>query len=133
MVPITMHVSVIKRWPLSLTEPAASFLAGLLRASESERLGAGPGGFMRILAHPWLADIDWESMLRREAPAPFVPSADGHIRAVNFSGKEVMHPPTPFEEVAEHATWEARFAEYGRLRSAPWALPGTEPARVEVA
>ena len=57
---------------------------GCLKTRETERIGAGPAGFLQIQKHKWFDGIDWEATLRRDAPAPWIPphhqggAADGN-------------------------------------------------------
>ena len=56
-----------------ISEDCAGFLMGLLKARETERIGAGPAGFIQIQKHSWFEQVDWEATLRRQIPAPYIP------------------------------------------------------------
>ena len=102
----------------SISKPCADFLMGLLKARESERIGAGPAGFIEVQRHAWLEDTDWEGLLRREIPAPWVPnvSAETAVDAgVQFSGEDVMA-----ERPYDASVWDPIWAEFGPQRAAPW-------------
>ena len=89
-----------------------------LQAKEADRIGAGPAGFLEIQQHEWLADVDWEGLLRKELPAPWVPhvAPDSAVDAgVQFSGEDVMA-----ERPYDAAAWEPVWKDFGPHRQAPW-------------
>lgn len=43
-----------------LSDEGAAFLIGLLKARESERIGAGAAGFMDVQSHAWFNPLEWE-------------------------------------------------------------------------
>jgi len=102
----------------SLTDDGASFLLGLLTVRESERIGAGPSGFLQIQQHAWFVNsLDWEEILLKQATSPWVPpeSPDGATAPpVEFSGEDVMID-RPFDP-----SFDSFFAEFGPYRKAPW-------------
>ena len=94
---------------------------GLLNAAGSARIAAAPGGFMQVMRRPWFEEVDWEAMLKREEPAPWLPAAlEGEeLRHADFSGREVMEPSGAYGG-AERDKWEKVFAEFGPHRAARW-------------
>jgi hypothetical protein len=48
-------------------------ITGLLTKSPNERLGGGKSDGEEIRQHPFFSGIDWDKVLNREYPAPFVP------------------------------------------------------------
>ncbi|KAI9217361.1 AGC/YANK protein kinase [Blastocladiella britannica] len=50
-------------------------ILGFLTRDISKRLGAGPNGLAAIKAHPWLRDLPFDAMYKKEAIAPFIPDA----------------------------------------------------------
>ena len=95
---------------------------GLLKARETERIGAGPAGFLQIQNHAWLEPVDWEATLRRKVPAPWIPpraeggAVDG---GVDFAREDVM-----LDRPYDLERWADTFAEFGPHRRTPW--PGDE-------
>ena len=75
---------------------------GLLQARETERIGAGPAGFIQIQTHPWFREVDWEAVLRREVRAPWVPPSSGDSavdQQIDFEREDVRaHPPAAVGE-----------------------------------
>lgn len=46
----------------------------MLKRKASERLGAK--GIEEVMSHPWLQDIDWNKMLTKKYPSPFLPNLE---------------------------------------------------------
>lgn len=71
-----------------------------------------------MITHPWFQQVDWEGMLRREVPAPWVPPASAvGLQTLNFEGEEVMDQTMPYHNQEK---WEALFQPFGPYRSKPW-------------
>ena len=105
--------------------PAASFLSGLLRAREAERIGCGPAGFIDIQKHEWFAELNWCSLLRKQLPAPWLPprSADGAAASdADLKGDDVM-APLPFDQAA----WAPIFDAFGPTVSSPIPMVSSTP------
>ena len=49
-----------------------NFINSLLKRKPSMRLGSN--GIEEIMTHPWLKDIDWNRMLQKKYPSPFMPN-----------------------------------------------------------
>jgi serine/threonine kinase 32 len=58
--------------PPGFSPDAASFINRLLKRKAAERLGSK--GIEEVLAHPWLKEIDWNKMLSKKYPSPFLPN-----------------------------------------------------------
>jgi len=115
--------SALLRTAEQITEECATFLMGLLKAREGERIGAGPAGFIQIQKHSWFDGVDWEGTMRREIAAPYVPpsSQDGAIDgALDFSREDVM-----LDRTYDTERWAETFAEFGPYRRTAW--PGDQP------
>ena len=70
---------------------AADFASQCLQRKAGRRLGSkGPH---ELKQHPWLADIDWASLLAKRLQAPFIP---GDVE--NFDAKQVMRSWEPTTE-----------------------------------
>jgi len=59
--------------PTHLSPEALSFLDGLLATLPTLRLGCGPSGSAEVINHAIFAHADWDALLAREIPAPYVP------------------------------------------------------------
>lgn len=48
----------------------------LLERNREKRLGRG--GSEEVKKHPFFRDLEWEALLERRAPAPWIPPSDPH-------------------------------------------------------
>jgi microtubule-associated serine/threonine kinase len=80
-------VSAEIEWPdeeeWAVDAEAKSLISQLLVLSPIDRLGTG--GAMEVKAHPFFADIDWDSILRQKAA--FVPQLEGEDDTSYFDSK----------------------------------------------
>ena len=60
--------------PQGFHPEAANFINKMLKRKASERLGAK--GIEEVMNHPWLQDIDWNKMLTKKYPSPFLPNLE---------------------------------------------------------
>merc|ERR1719453_953421 len=97
-----------------ISDECAAFLMGLLKARESERIGAGPAGFIEIQKHHWFDGVDWEATLRREVPAPWVPP-DGHDGAID-GGLDFPREDVMLDRPYDSERWAETFQEFGPYR-----------------
>jgi len=101
----------------SLTDSAGTFLIGLLKADERERIGCGPEGFIAVQRHPWFTSLDWVALLRKQIEPPWLPPppTDGAAPCdAEFSPEGVMGDK-PFDE----SLWAGLFAEFGPVLPTP--------------
>ncbi len=63
------------KFPASMSETAQSLLDGLLQRNLDERL-KDP---RLIKQHPWFASIDWQALVEKKIPPPFIPDVVNHI------------------------------------------------------
>mmetsp|Transcript_15409 Transcript_15409/g.22369 ORF Transcript_15409/g.22369 Transcript_15409/m.22369 type:complete len:344 (+) Transcript_15409:37-1068(+) len=63
-------------YPSYLSEQVKDLLSKLFAKDPASRLGSGPTDAQEIKQHPWFADIDWDRMLRKEVPPPFIPTVN---------------------------------------------------------
>ena len=57
--------------PADWSLAAVDFCNKLIQRKPVNRLGTN--GFHEVKSHPWLSDIDWDSLLRKSLPSPYVP------------------------------------------------------------
>jgi serine/threonine protein kinase len=72
------------KYPPYLSNNAKNLLEGLFRKDPEKRLGGGPSDAEEIKAHPWFEGVDWDSYLRKEIPAPYVPIIKAETDVSNF-------------------------------------------------
>lgn len=72
------------KYPNNLSPNARSLLEALFRKDPEKRLGGGLADASEIKEHAWFKDVDWEAVLKKEVPAPFVPIIKGETDVSNF-------------------------------------------------
>jgi len=60
--------------PQFLTPEAQSLLRVLFKRNPGNRLGHGENGIENIKAHAFFRPINWDKLMKREAPPPFKPA-----------------------------------------------------------
>ena len=76
-----------------------------------------------MVRDPWLETVDWEGMLRRECPAPWVPPANGSaLTAIDFEGPEApsMAMAPAKDDPYDSKTFEPMLKRFGPYRTTPW-------------
>jgi len=99
-----------------LSSAAGTFLIGLLRANEAERIGCGPEGFLAIENDPWFISVSWTQLLNKEMPAPWLPPQS--IDSASTLSAKIPEVEVPEEYERMHAMKHAAFAE---LEKPGWA------------
>merc|ERR1719231_265660 len=109
----------------SLSDSAGTFLIGLLKADERDRIGCGPEGFIAVQRHPWFASLDWVQLLRKQIEPPWLPESSEDDAApceCEFTPDGVMGDK-PFDE----SLWAGLFAEFGPMLPTPTEHLGIHP------
>lgn len=74
--------------PDHFTTECRDFVCRLLERDPSKRLGCGEAGFQDIIDHPWFASLNWDDLLQKKLPAPFVPRVDNPYDATNYENTQ---------------------------------------------
>ena len=72
--------------------PHSRGLSQLLVRDPTRRLGAGPGDGADIRSHAFFEGVDWDEMMKRKIPPPFVPSTAGAADTGNFDEEFTLEP-----------------------------------------
>ncbi|XP_075946400.1 serine/threonine-protein kinase N1 isoform X2 [Anarhichas minor] len=72
------------RYPRFLSTEAIGIMRRLLRRNPERRLGSGEKDAEEVKKQPFFRNVDWEALLQRKAPPPFVPSIVGKEDVSNF-------------------------------------------------
>jgi len=93
-------------YPKLFSSEVKDLISNLLEQDRSKRLGNRSGGAQEIKDHPWLKDIDWAKMSRRELQAPIIPKIfySGDTRNfVNYSDDNnyTMNVPETYDPHAD--------------------------------
>uniref|UniRef100_A0A8D3B2U8 protein kinase C n=1 Tax=Scophthalmus maximus TaxID=52904 RepID=A0A8D3B2U8_SCOMX len=82
------------RYPRFLSTEAIGIMRRLLRRNPERRLGSGEKDAEEVKKQPFFRNVDWEALLQRKAPPPFVPSIGGKEDVSNFDEEFTAEPPT---------------------------------------
>nr|XP_046186355.1 serine/threonine-protein kinase N1-like isoform X1 [Oncorhynchus gorbuscha] len=81
------------RYPRFLSTEAIAIMRRLLRRNPERRLGSGEKDADEIKKQPFFRGMDWEALLQRKLPPPFVPSIKGREDVSNFDEEFTAEPP----------------------------------------
>uniref|UniRef100_A0A3P9PYK7 protein kinase C n=1 Tax=Poecilia reticulata TaxID=8081 RepID=A0A3P9PYK7_POERE len=89
------------RYPRFLSTEAIGIMRRLLRRNPERRLGSGEKDAEEVKKQPFFRNVDWEALLHRKVPPPFVPSIRSKEDVSNFDEEFTTEPPalTPPREV----------------------------------
>ncbi|KAM6940018.1 serine/threonine-protein kinase N1 [Xenentodon cancila] len=82
------------RYPSFLSTEAIGIMRRLLRRNPERRLGSGEKDAEEVKKQPFFRNVDWEALLQRKVPPPFVPSIRGKEDVSNFDEEFTAEPPT---------------------------------------
>lgn len=71
--------------PDTLSKDVTDFILRLLVKDPRQRMGGGPKDSEELKAHRFFRSINWDDLLRKNIPAPFVPRISGETDTSNFS------------------------------------------------
>jgi len=71
--------------PDTLSKDVTDFILRLLVKDPRQRMGGGPKDAEELKAHRFFRSINWDDLLRKNIPAPFVPRISGETDTSNFS------------------------------------------------
>uniref|UniRef100_A0A8C4IHR7 protein kinase C n=1 Tax=Dicentrarchus labrax TaxID=13489 RepID=A0A8C4IHR7_DICLA len=72
------------RYPRFLSTEAIGIMRRLLRRNPERRLGSGEKDAEEVKKQPFFRNVDWEALLQRKVPPPFIPSIGGKEDVSNF-------------------------------------------------
>uniref|UniRef100_A0A3B4U1G9 protein kinase C n=1 Tax=Seriola dumerili TaxID=41447 RepID=A0A3B4U1G9_SERDU len=81
------------RYPRFLSTEAIAIMRRLLRRNPERRLGSGEKDAEDVKKQPFFRGMDWEALLQREVPPPFVPTIGGKEDVSNFDMEFTAEAP----------------------------------------
>ncbi|KAM3597175.1 uncharacterized protein V6R79_000821 [Siganus canaliculatus] len=81
------------RYPRFLSTEAIGIMRRLLRRNPERRLGSGEKDAEDVKKQPFFRGVDWEALLQRKVPPPFVPSIVGKEDVSNFDVEFTAEAP----------------------------------------
>uniref|UniRef100_H3C9L4 protein kinase C n=1 Tax=Tetraodon nigroviridis TaxID=99883 RepID=H3C9L4_TETNG len=82
------------RYPRFLSNEAIGIIRRLLRRNPERRLGSGEKDAEEVKKQPFFRTMDWEALLQRKVPPPFLPSITGKEDVSNFDEEFTTEAPT---------------------------------------
>uniref|UniRef100_A0A8C8D8H2 protein kinase C n=1 Tax=Oncorhynchus tshawytscha TaxID=74940 RepID=A0A8C8D8H2_ONCTS len=81
------------RYPRFLSTEAIGIMRRLLRRNPERRLGSGEKDADDVKKQPFFRSVDWEALLERRLPPPFVPNIRGREDVSNFDEEFTAETP----------------------------------------
>uniref|UniRef100_A0A8K9X1T6 protein kinase C n=1 Tax=Oncorhynchus mykiss TaxID=8022 RepID=A0A8K9X1T6_ONCMY len=81
------------RYPRFLSTEAIGIMRRLLRRNPERRLGSGEKDADDVKKQPFFRGVDWEALLQRRLPPPFVPNIRGREDVSNFDEEFTAETP----------------------------------------
>uniref|UniRef100_A0A3Q2ZAS0 protein kinase C n=1 Tax=Kryptolebias marmoratus TaxID=37003 RepID=A0A3Q2ZAS0_KRYMA len=81
------------RYPRFLSTEAIGIMRRLLRRNPDRRLGSGEKDAEEVKKQSFFRNMDWEALLQRKVPPPFVPSIGSKEDVSNFDEEFTTEPP----------------------------------------
>ncbi|XP_078126739.1 serine/threonine-protein kinase N1b isoform X1 [Sander vitreus] len=81
------------RYPRFLSTEAIGIMRRLLRRNPERRLGSGEKDAEDVKKQPFFRGMDWEALLQRKVPPPFVPTIGGKEDVSNFDVEFTAEAP----------------------------------------
>ncbi|KAI4871983.1 hypothetical protein NFI96_034508, partial [Prochilodus magdalenae] len=82
------------RYPRFLSSEAIAIMRRLLRRNPERRLGSGEKDAEEVKKQPFFRNMDWEALLLRKLPPPFIPSIGDKEDVSNFDEEFTTEVPT---------------------------------------
>lgn len=82
------------RYPRFLSTEAIGIMRRLLRRNAEKRLGSSEKDAEDIKKQPFFRNIDWDALLQRQVPPPFIPAVKGKEDVSNFDAEFTNEAPT---------------------------------------
>ena len=82
-------------------------MSKLLDRDVSKRLGCNHGGTHAIRTHPWFHGLEWEKILKKKEPAPWLPTLADPLDASKFAVVEEWDEVASYEN--DGSNWDQDF------------------------
>jgi len=78
---------------------ARDLISNCLAGDLSKRYGNTHRGSIEIFRHAWFAEVNWEMLVRKEIPAPYVPALRGDGDSSQFEAYAENDPKSEYGQV----------------------------------
>ncbi|RHY87303.1 hypothetical protein DYB37_004957 [Aphanomyces astaci] len=95
------------RFPSWIPGSCKDIVTKLLDRDVSKRMGCNHGGTHAIRTHPWFHGIEWDKIIKKREPAPWLPTLSNPFDASKFAAIEEWDNLTPYQD--DGTQWDATF------------------------
>ncbi|CAG8557120.1 10330_t:CDS:10 [Ambispora leptoticha] len=110
-------------YPINMSRDSVSILQRLLTRDPERRLGSGRGDAEEIKRHPFFKGVNWDDILGKKVPPPFLPSISSPTDTSNFDEEFTREVPV-LTPVHSHLNSEAQNEFRGFSYVAEWVSSG---------
>ncbi|KAJ2459163.1 Serine/threonine kinase [Coemansia sp. RSA 2424] len=106
-------------YPVRMSRDSVFICQALLEKDPSKRLGSGPSDAEDIMKHSFFTGINWDDVLNKKIPPPYVPDIRGRFDVSNFDPEFTNEKPglTPTNTIIE-AHDQKEFSDFDYV--SPW-------------
>ncbi|KAJ2406598.1 Serine/threonine kinase, partial [Coemansia sp. RSA 2530] len=106
-------------YPVRMSRDSVFICQALLEKDPSKRLGSGPNDADDIMKHSFFTGINWDDVLNKKIPPPYVPDIRGRFDVSNFDPEFTNEKPglTPTNTIIE-AHDQKEFSDFDYV--SPW-------------
>ncbi|KAJ2005408.1 Serine/threonine kinase [Coemansia thaxteri] len=107
-------------YPVRMSRDSVFICQALLEKDPSKRLGSGPSDGDDIMKHSFFTGINWDDVLNKRIPPPYVPEIRGRLDVSNFDPEFTNEKPglTPTNTIID-ARDQKEFNDFDYV--SPWA------------
>jgi len=98
------------RFPAWVSGACKDIVSKLLERDVSKRMGCNHGGTNAIRTHPWFHGVEWDKVLKKQEPAPWLPKLNNQFDTSKFANVEEWdgdEMTIPYSDDA--SSWDADF------------------------
>ncbi|KAG9298244.1 hypothetical protein G9A89_002732 [Geosiphon pyriformis] len=112
-------------YPINMSRDSVSILQRLLTRDPERRLGSGRGDAEEIKRHPFFKGVNWDDILGKKVPPPYLPSISSPTDTSNFDEEFTREVPV-LTPVHSHLDREAQNEFRGFSYVAEWVKGGDQ-------
>ncbi|KAJ2786971.1 Serine/threonine kinase [Coemansia interrupta] len=107
-------------YPVRMSRDSVFICQALLEKEPSKRLGSGPNDAEDIMKHSFFAGVNWDDVLNKKVPPPYVPDIRGRFDVSNFDPEFTNEKPglTPTNTIIDSHD-QKEFSNFDYV--SPWA------------
>ncbi|CAK4090760.1 unnamed protein product [Aphanomyces euteiches] len=95
------------RFPSWISPSCKDLVTKLLDRDVSKRMGCNHGGTHAIRTHPWFQGLEWDKIIKKREPAPWLPTLSNPLDASKFAAIDEWDDVTPYQD--DGTKWDAEF------------------------